>query len=158
MPLPLKATELKGKDWRWPEPRQPHGDVYLQIIFPWAVVVPDNGGAKYGVVKGRMILSKRYREAKEKAHAIALLSCGGQRFGEGCVRVSVNVHPPDARKRDITNTLKLLCDAMSGAAYTDDRQIVWLDVKRHAVARDDHPLNAPRIIVLVDAAPCPDCP
>ena len=143
MPLPLKATELKGKDWRWPEMRA-DGTRWLRIVFPWAAVVPDNGGAKYGVVKGRMILSKRYREAKEAAHLLALGACQGQRFGEGCVSVGVIVIAPDHRRRDIANVLKLLCDALTGAAYEDDQQIAELVVTRHPIDRVD-----PRVIVHV---------
>lgn len=116
----------------------------IQVVLPWAVVVPDN--ARTGVVDGRIILSRRYRDAKAQAHLIALLAAKRAGFPVGAVRVVVNVHPPDRRRRDITNTLKLICDALSGAAYADDQQIAELTVHRRDVAR----ANA-RVVVTVSA-------
>lgn len=52
-----------------------------------------------------------------------------------CVRVEVNAGPPrpkgrTGRKRDAVNLPELICDALQGIAYTNDRQIARLFVLR----------------------------
>lgn len=94
----------------------------LTITLPWHVLVPDN--AKYGVVRGKMILSAEYRRAKYAAHLRTKQQVRASVRLRGSVRMVATFHEPDrARVRDISNYSKLLCDAMSGAAYDDDGQI-----------------------------------
>jgi crossover junction endodeoxyribonuclease RusA len=43
---------------------------------------------------------------------------------EGRVRITIRLHPPDNRKRDLDNTKKALLDAIQHAqVYSDDEQI-----------------------------------
>ena len=57
--------------------------------------------------------------------------CGGVRLGQGRLRVSIDWHPPDKRRRDIDNILKSIFDALEHAGvYADDSQIDELTVAR----------------------------
>lgn len=50
---------------------------------------------------------------------------------EGDLSLSVDVYPPDNRKRDLDNVLKALLDAMQKAnVYADDNQICKIHVMR----------------------------
>jgi len=78
--------------------------------------------------------------------ARTLISVGGRRFRKrvcailkdrvdralsGPVRVQVDVHPPDRRRRDLDNIQKSLLDALEHAGvFLDDSQIVDLHVTR----------------------------
>jgi len=44
------------------------------------------------------------------------------------VKMLINVYPPDNRRRDLDNILKVLGDSMEGYLYKDDNQIVDLHV------------------------------
>lgn len=94
----------------------------LSLTLPWPVLVSDNN--KYGVYHGKMILTKRYREAKD---AIAMHACripASQRPLEGRVRLHAVVYEPDAKRlRDIGNFMKLTADGLNGILYYDDSQL-----------------------------------
>ena len=93
----------------------------LTVTLPWPVLVSDND--KYGVIGGRMILTSKYREAKETAHSLAQLQCLRRRV-TGRVRVMATLHEPDRlRARDVSNHAKLVHDSLIGAAFDDDSQI-----------------------------------
>jgi hypothetical protein len=79
----------------------------------------------------------------------------------GRLAVTVDVHPPDRRRRDLDNALKALLDALEhGGAYRDDAQIddlrvrrgvcvpggcVWVRLRSWAPSdRDDEALAKPR--------------
>ena len=50
----------------------------------------------------------------------------------GPVSVSIEVFPPDARRRDLDNTLKSLLDALQhGGVYEDDSQVARLEITRY---------------------------
>lgn len=50
---------------------------------------------------------------------------------DGPLAMSVVIHPPDNRRRDVDNVLKALLDALgSGRAYQDDSQIVKLTIEK----------------------------
>jgi len=68
----------------------------------------------------------------------------------GDVRLTVDMYPPDRRKRDIDNPLKCLLDAMSGGMYEDDSQIVELIA--HKLPSEGKP---GRVVVTVEAEALP---
>lgn len=110
---PLTLDEFRPRPATIPEP--------LFLTLPWAVLVPDN--AKYGVVRGKIILTKAYRTAKESARMLAQLTFKRRRL-YGPVSVVATLYEPDRdRSRDLSNYCKLVHDALSDAAYTDDAQI-----------------------------------
>ena len=93
----------------------------LTVSLPWPVLVSDND--KYGVIGGRMILTSRYRKAKDSAHQLAQLQCLRNRVN-GRIRITATVYEPDRDKaRDISNWEKLTHDSLIDAAYEDDSQI-----------------------------------
>ena len=54
----------------------------------------------------------------------------------GRVHVAITAHPPDARRRDLDNTLKATLDAMQYAGvYVDDAQVDHLSIERGAVEK-----------------------
>lgn len=93
----------------------------LTVTLPWPVLVSDN--EKYGVIGGRMILTSKYRKAKDTAHSLAQLQCLRKRV-TGRIRVTATVYEPDREKaRDISNWEKVTHDSLIGAAFEDDSQI-----------------------------------
>lgn len=128
-------------------------DPAIRLELPWALLVPDN--AKYGVVmKGKrpaMILTARYREAKDKGALVAMgLVKAHQKIAAGrCVLEATFFEPDASRTRDVTNYAKLLCDMLKGIAYTDDAQIHratyvrgWVDPTNPRVEVEVYPINS----------------
>jgi crossover junction endodeoxyribonuclease RusA len=51
----------------------------------------------------------------------------------GPLRVTLHIHPPDNRKRDIDNVIKIILDSLQCArVYVDDHQVQELHVYRIA--------------------------
>jgi crossover junction endodeoxyribonuclease RusA len=86
----------------------------------------------YRRVGNRTLISREGR-AYRKRVCIALKDSVSQAI-TGRVRVRIDVHPPDRRRRDLDNAMKALLDALQhGGAYEDDSQIDHLDIRRGAV-------------------------
>lgn len=82
---------------------------------------------KYGVIRGRLLLTKDYRDTKD-AMAWEIRSQVKFEPLEGPVELNVMFYYGDNRKRDIDAYLKILLDAMSGIVYGDDCQIEAMHV------------------------------
>lgn len=82
---------------------------------------------KYGIINGRQLLTKKYRDTKD---ALAWEIASQVKFGplEGMLAMNVILYFGDNRKRDIDSYLKILLDSMSGIVYKDDSQITELHV------------------------------
>lgn len=78
---------------------------------------------KYFVVRGRMLLSTKYRDAKEAMMWEIKSAMGNFSPLTGSVELNIMFYHGDKRKHDIDNCLKILLDAMSGIIYEDDSQI-----------------------------------
>jgi Holliday junction resolvase RusA-like endonuclease len=91
---------------------------------------------RHGVFKTKQAIS--YQRAV-RFHALA----AGARPFRGDVRVQLVVYRP-RKVGDLDNVLKVLLDALEGATYLDDEQIVELS----AVRRDD--ADEPRVEVTVE--------
>lgn len=110
------------------------------MAVPFAQLVSDNGGRKYGAravrtanggYRAAMFLAAPYRAAKDALQQRARLAMGHQKITGDPVRLTVQLWYPDLRRRDMLNYAKLLCDAMKGVVFQDDSQIVsaeWLVV------------------------------
>jgi crossover junction endodeoxyribonuclease RusA len=84
-------------------------------------------------VAGRVLISKagRMYRAELDASVFRQLQADDVRPLAGRLDVSVIVHPPDKRRRDLDNVLKALLDALQHAGiYQDDSQIDKLTVER----------------------------
>lgn len=77
----------------------------------------------YAVVNGRKVLSAKGR----KYHETVSQSVRNQRtesFGADRVTYTVNVYPPDNRRRDLSNLVKAVEDALTKAGvWNDDSQV-----------------------------------
>lgn len=79
----------------------------------------------------RTLISEKGRLYRERV--LALLGRAKQPF-TGRLRLTVEMFPPDKRKRDVDNFLKASLDALTHAGiYQDDSQIDILIVKRLSV-------------------------
>lgn len=81
----------------------------------------------------RIVLSAAARKFK-KYVAITCMMKNIQPL-KGRVSVTMVLHPPDKRKRDIDNTTKATLDALQGYAYADDSQVDILLVQRGEVVK-----------------------
>ena len=77
---------------------------------------------------------RRFRKA-----VCAILAAQAIRPARGSLLVTVAVHPPDRRRRDLDNVQKALFDALeAGGAYFDDAQIDKIVVERGRVVKGGH--------------------
>lgn len=94
----------------------------MKLVLPYAVLARDNERIG-GMVRGRLLLSKRYRERKGAMHLLAR----GQ-VKEPCLtgplRIRGVAYWPDRRRRDLLFFVKGLHDALEGVCYGDDVQLV----------------------------------
>jgi Holliday junction resolvase RusA-like endonuclease len=80
---------------------------------------------KFGIFRGRNILSKKYRDTKY-ALAMEIRSQGILCPYSGILEVTLVFHFGDKRKRDVDAYIKIILDAMEGLVYDNDNQIVEL--------------------------------
>lgn len=96
------------------------------MITLYTKPVPVN--QKYGVQRGRMVLQKKYRDAKiALTKEIWVLNSPNQPATEEVI-VNVTFYFGNKKKNDIDNCLKILLDAAEGILFEDDSQIVELHV------------------------------
>ena len=97
----------------------------IEVELPF----PPSVNHLYRRVGPRTIISREGRAYRQKVCAI--LAARGVRPLDGPLEVTIDLHPPDRRRRDIDNTIKALADALEhGGAYHDDSQIVKLTIEK----------------------------
>ena len=95
---------------------------------------PPTVNTYYRHIGFRTLISREGRRYRQRVQALCAAS--GVRPVAGPLAVSLDVHPPDRRRRDVDNVQKPLLDALQhGGAYADDSQIKDL----HTVMRDELP-------------------
>lgn len=74
-------------------------------------------------------------KAKEFKHKVAIRTAvAGCKLGLSRIVISITLHPPDKRIRDIDNVLKPLIDALCQAgAFDDDSQVDSLSITRDKI-------------------------
>lgn len=71
---------------------------------------------------GHVYTPKRTKDYEQK---VALCALGaGCKPTELSVSVTLSIYYPDARRRDIDNTVKSVMDGLNGLAFADDSQVV----------------------------------
>lgn len=86
--------------------------------------------ARHGVVIGAK------GQAYRKESSILLSRYKDSFLSSDRLSVSIALHPPDKRKRDIDNPIKVLLDCMQASAiFEDDNQIDYLTIKRHEIIK-----------------------
>jgi Holliday junction resolvase RusA-like endonuclease len=98
----------------------------VRVVLPWSHLCPDN--RKHGAaIRGKrpvILLTPEYRESKRKAHAEAVKQMPHAAL-TGPVSLVATLYPPNrSRTRDATNYCKMVHDALEGACYRNDGQIV----------------------------------
>ena len=90
----------------------------------------------YATVHGRKVLSKKGREYHQAVvDSVTRQLPADQRFGARRVGYTVQAFPPDRRRRDLSNLVKALEDALTYAkVWDDDSQVDRLTVVRGAPA------------------------
>lgn len=84
------------------------------------------------VVRGRLITTAAGRAYRDRVAAL-LFPCKPL---SGDLRVEIDAYPPDRRRRDLDNLLKILLDSCQrGGAFMDDSQIAELNVICREVVR-----------------------
>lgn len=118
----------------------------MKFTVPKSMLVGDNG--KFGVINGRLLLSRRYRDAKAALHLHLLAQARRQKAHplDGRVRLRGVVVWPDNHRRDMTMFVKVLHDALEGVAYHDDVQI-W----DYAYVRGENDRASPRVELVIEA-------
>jgi len=100
--------------------------IELELPFPPSV------NHYYRRVGPRTLISRESRAFRKRVCAI-LARLGVQPL-DGPLAITIDVHPPDRRRRDIDNMQKSLLDALEhGGAYHDDSQIVRLLAEKRDV-------------------------
>ena len=115
----------------------------LHLTLPFAVLTPDN--RRFHAGKGH-VLTGRYRQRKEAIYLLAISQTRPPRpvFPTEPLEVDLAFFMPDKKKRDPTNLLKGLLDALEGVVYNDDKQIDALSWRRLAMDRE-----SPRVEVSI---------
>jgi crossover junction endodeoxyribonuclease RusA len=102
----------------------------LELTLPF----PQSVNSLYRSIKGRNILSKAGRQYHVDALA-AILAQGRRKF-TGRVAVEIKLYPPDGRRRDIDNHLKIALDTLTHAGvWYDDEQVDDLRIIRMPVQK-----------------------
>lgn len=116
----------------------------IRLTLPWSVLCSVN--QRTNPIAGRQYLTKRYRAALQNASTLVMGQVRGKRpkYPEGRVGVHFDFHPPDARRRDVGNFVKLPEDAMTGIVYADDSQIVRTTIQEKPIDREE-----PRVVITV---------
>jgi len=97
------------------------------MIVLYTKPVPIN--QKFGIFRGRNILSSKYRDAKLALAQETRLKWTKAPLS-GIVELHIDLFYGDKRKRDIDAPLKILLDAMSEIVYEDDSQVTKLTVQK----------------------------
>jgi crossover junction endodeoxyribonuclease RusA len=116
----------------------------MTLELPW----PPTTNHAYTVARGRKI-----KTAKARAYAAEVIDCVRQELdgrptpalADARLGVTVDLHEPDRRRRDIENHTKLALDAVAARLGFDDSQIDVLTLRRKTIDRTN-----PRIVLTVE--------
>ena len=98
------------------------------LTLPW----PPSVNHYYRRVGARTLISREGR--RYRSRICAILKDRITTVFEGRVRMDIDAHPPDRRRRDLDNITKALLDALEHAGvYEDDSQIDRLQIERCSV-------------------------
>jgi len=96
----------------------------VRLTLPY----PPTGNHSYATVGKRRVLTDRASRFRKVVASEVLAQRSRQLAGD--VQVSITLHPPDRRRRDIDNPVKPLLDALTMAGvWSDDSQVRRLRVE-----------------------------
>ena len=106
------------------------------VIIDFRIPFPPSVNHLYATVRGRRVLS-----AKGRTYHARVLYEARRQIGAtwetltGRLGIKITLHPPDRRRRDISNCVKIIEDSMTKArVWHDDSQIDVLHVLRGEVS------------------------
>ena len=103
----------------------------IEITLPF----PPSQNHYYRRYRNRVVISERGR-AYRKEIAMMMRIVRSKRFNTARVRVSVILNPPDRRKRDLDNYLKIVFDAVTNSGtWDDDSQVDEIHIKRGEIIK-----------------------
>jgi crossover junction endodeoxyribonuclease RusA len=103
----------------------------FQLFLPY----PPSVNNYWGFSQSRRFLTAKARAFKDEVH-YKVIQSKYPKFSRSYIKVSVELYPPDRRKRDIDNPLKPLFDSLVAAnLFDDDSQIQELVVVRKEVIK-----------------------
>lgn len=97
----------------------------VNLCLPW----PPSANRYWRNVQGRTLISREAKKYKQDIRVISLL----EKYPMMLSRLSVVIHayPPDKRRRDIDNVIKVVLDALQDCGYyKDDSQIDEILIQR----------------------------
>ncbi|AIK95926.1 RusA family crossover junction endodeoxyribonuclease [Candidatus Odyssella acanthamoebae] len=102
----------------------------IAISLPW----PPSANRYWRTYQGRMIISREAREYRtlvgNLVSKLSINKCLGR------LEVVLATYPPDRRKRDLDNLLKVVFDSLQKAmVYEDDSQIDKITIQRFQVIK-----------------------
>jgi crossover junction endodeoxyribonuclease RusA len=105
------------------------------IRLPWP---PSVNGYWRAIPRGKGVTQILSAEARAFRFRAALACYGKQKFGDARLAVTITMHAPDKRERDLDNFAKAACDALTHShVWDDDSQIDELHLIRGAVVPHD---------------------
>jgi Holliday junction resolvase RusA-like endonuclease len=119
----------------------------MKLLIPHSLLARDNERIG-GMVRGKLLLSKRYRERKDAMHLFAMAQVKKQDMLTGRLRLRGTAFWPDRTKRDLMFFVKALHDALEGVAYEDDCQLVDIHYVFGGIDKE-----RPRIELDIEALP-----
>ena len=94
--------------------------------------------------RGRRFPNKKALDFKLKVQDLVIDNCV-KKYGNLPISLQIWVYPPDRRKRDISNIIKIIEDSLQDAGvYDDDFQIQLLVVQRGKI------IKGGKVTVLID--------
>lgn len=137
---PSPAPQPIAKAAEWP----------FRLSLPWSCLVSDNDKHRAQLrgtgpsAKAVMVITRSYATAEERIHALALQRMDGASPAAEPLALHARVWMPDERVHDLTNSCKLVHDALEGTVYQNDR---WLYDVRWTRAGVD--VDAPRCELMI---------
>lgn len=96
----------------------------IDLVMPW----PPSVNKYWRTFQGRMIISAEGRSYRKAVADQVLVQCGAKHYA-GKLRVVIEAHRPDNRRRDLDNLLKAVLDGCTHAGvWEDDSNIVDLRI------------------------------
>ncbi len=110
----------------------------IELSLPWPPSVNTYWRINTSSRKPGMLISREGREYRAEVAARVMLARASARITD-LIRLTVELYPPDGRRRDTDNVLKAIFDALEFAGvYADDVQIHELHVIRQCQERPGH--------------------
>lgn len=97
----------------------------ITLELPW----PPSVNHYYRHVGNKVLISKEGRQYREVV--ANRIKAAGIKKNMDKVEVAIQLYPPDRRRRDVDNVLKILLDSFTiGGIYEDDSQIYFLSIEK----------------------------